>query len=118
MVRATERWSRKRGEKVACRVGVHFGGCVGGIVGTDMQRYHLFGELMTCVEVLESTAPEGRVQASQACREAVERQLFEDGVANERVTFEARREARLTTSKGEVHSYEEVGGPTFLARRF
>lgn len=34
-------------------------------MGTEMQRYHLFGKLMTEVEVLESTAPEGRVQVSQ-----------------------------------------------------
>lgn len=59
MVKATHEWSRGMGENVSCRVGVHSGECIGGIVGTEMQRYHLFGGLMRGLEVLESTAPEG-----------------------------------------------------------
>lgn len=116
MIRATHEWSRKRGENVSCRVGVHSGECVGGIVGSEMQRYHLFGRLMTGLEVLESTAPEGRVQVSIACKEAVECQLREEG--REVSMFEPRQEARLTTSKGEVHEFEEVGGPTFVAKSY
>eukprot|EP00438_Fugacium_kawagutii_P005497 Skav227041 [mRNA] locus=scaffold72:374131:380220:+ [translate_table: standard] len=52
----------KDGWSVSCRVGIAHGECIGGIVGTEMQRYHLFGELMSELEVLESTAPEGCVQ--------------------------------------------------------
>merc|ERR1719401_1220491 len=77
MIKATHDWAKKMGEVVSCRVGVHTGKCIGGIVGTEMQRYHLFGNLLTGLEVLESTAPEGKVQVSRRCREEVERMLKE-----------------------------------------
>merc|ERR1719382_146478 len=59
LVEAVHRWSEGRRESMSCRVGVHRGPCLGGIVGRDMQRYHLFGGLMTALEVLEATAPSG-----------------------------------------------------------
>jgi len=116
MVKATVDWSRRRGVCVACRVGVHTGECIGGIVGSEMQRYHLFGELMSCLEVLESTAPEGRVQVSGAFREAAEIQMRAEGLPKEFLTFEQRTEPSLTTSKGEVHDFDEVGGRTYVIR--
>merc|ERR1719444_550314 len=79
MIETTQTWSRSRrlddsGETVNCRVGVHTGSCTGGMVGTEMQRYHLFGHFMSCLEGLESTAPGGRVQVSSACKDSVESQ--------------------------------------------
>merc|ERR1712151_1395458 len=75
MMEATLRWSEQRGELISCRVGVHSGSCYGGMVGTSMQRYHLFGDLTTKLELLESTAPTGGIQLSRACRDAVGRQI-------------------------------------------
>ena len=68
-------------------LGVHHGECVGGIVGsvlrlalesllvgacwgpgTGMMRYHLFGEFMSIVDILEATSKEGVCQISDACR--------------------------------------------------
>jgi len=113
MVQAVHNWSQVRGESLSCRVGVHTGPCVGGIVGTEMQRYHLFGALVTCLEVLESTSAPGRVQVSRACRESVDQ---EAGGGRLPVRFEVRCEEVLTTSKGEVHQYADAGGsPTFFA---
>jgi class 3 adenylate cyclase len=119
MVRAVDDWARNMGVTVACRVGVHYGECIGGIVGFDMQRYHLFGDLLSVLEVLESTGIEGRTQVSKACKEECERQLREeaDGIQESRqeeVTFTKRPDATLLTSKGEAHSYDEVGGETYL----
>eukprot|EP00932_Pfiesteria_piscicida_P016216 SRR837773.3151.p3 GENE.SRR837773.3151~~SRR837773.3151.p3 ORF type:complete len:148 (-),score=46.50 SRR837773.3151:30-422(-) len=122
MVRATHEWSAGRADDVDCRVGVHFGECVGGVVGVDMQRYHLFGELMHVVEVLESTSLPGRVQVSSACREAVEVQLaLGPQFLGERLDcdggslhFDKRAGEELRTSKGEVFSFSSVGGPTYL----
>merc|ERR1712224_538906 len=37
MIDAVSEWATGMGEKVTCRVGVHYGECIGGIVGTDMQ---------------------------------------------------------------------------------
>jgi len=113
MVTAVQDWSKKLGgEPVNCRVGIHSGECIGGIVGTDMQRYHLFGGLMTVVEVLESTAREGLVQVSPACRDAVSKSLAQEGMPSLMFKFEKRNETDLRTSKGELHSYDEVGGVT------
>eukprot|EP00928_Gymnodinium_smaydae_P073687 TRINITY_DN5683_c0_g5_i1.p1 TRINITY_DN5683_c0_g5~~TRINITY_DN5683_c0_g5_i1.p1 ORF type:complete len:1236 (+),score=280.77 TRINITY_DN5683_c0_g5_i1:91-3798(+) len=111
MVRATDAWSKRRGENVRCRVGVHTGPCVGGVVGTDMQRYHLFGDIMTVVEVLESTAPTGGLQISSACCAAV---LQCSSDYRDQFLILQRQDPHLVTSKGEVHSYAAVGGPTFI----
>ena len=64
-------------------MGVHSGECIGGIVGTRNTRYHLFGQLLAGVEVLESTAPEGKVQVSTASRQAAERQMEEERIRKE-----------------------------------
>lgn len=121
MVRAVDRWDKKQGSNgVTCRVGVNYGECLGGIVGESMQRYHLFGDLLTQMEVLESTAPEGRVQVSTKLKDEVNRQLTETKAGldvtklQEVITFEMRRDEDLRTSKGEAHTYDSVGGRTFI----
>lgn len=125
VVRETREWSHMSHEAgipddtvVSCRVGIHTGSCVGGIVGKEMQRYHLFGKLMTSLELLESTSPAGCVQVSRACKEAVEMQVYEECLPST-IIFEERTEPQLMTSKGEVHGYEEVDGrPTYLAKSY
>lgn len=125
MVVAVQKWAKDLGVNVNCRVGVHYGQCIGGIVGKSMRfklgaesGYQLFGALMTGVEILESTAPEGEVQCSRACREEVDREMQSDTapLEQEAVCFERRQEKSLMTSKGEQHEYAEVGGNTFLVR--
>eukprot|EP00930_Biecheleria_cincta_P038496 TRINITY_DN26435_c0_g1_i1.p1 TRINITY_DN26435_c0_g1~~TRINITY_DN26435_c0_g1_i1.p1 ORF type:complete len:1109 (+),score=199.51 TRINITY_DN26435_c0_g1_i1:51-3377(+) len=123
MVVETDKWAKNLGVNVTCRVGVHHGECTGGIVGNDMQRYHLFGELLTSLDILESTSVEGRVQISLKAKDAVEAQLaltnpnFQAPTADllrRLVTFERRTVPQLVTSKGETHEYNKVGGITFL----
>merc|ERR1719240_421356 len=110
MVEKVREWSNKRGFNVNCRVGVNHGECIGGIVGADMQRYHLFGDLMTGLEVLESTAPEAGVQVSKACKEEIDRQIQEQGEVKDFPGFQERTDKNLKTSKGEIHEYDEIGG--------
>jgi class 3 adenylate cyclase len=133
MVETVTKWSRDRHVHVRCRVGVHHGRCLGGIVGENMQRYHIFGALMQGLEILESTAPEGGVQISQACRDAVENEWSESSPgagsgfqeereapydpASSRYSFKKREGPQLVTSKGEAHSYDEVGGVTSVVVR-
>jgi len=113
MVHEVTRWSKRLGVDVCCRVGVHSGSCIGGIVDKEMQRYHMFGPLMQMLEILESTAPEGGVQVSAACRDAVfeERQRKKQTEKPELV-FKERDCPHLITSKGEVHDFGETGGRT------
>jgi len=116
MVRAVDDWAAAMRVNVTCRVGVAYGECIGGIVGTDMQRYHLFGDLLTCMDILEATSTEGRVQISTPCKLEVERQLREEmgETRPEVLRFIQREEPHLKTSKGEIHEYSEVGGPAYL----
>jgi hypothetical protein len=127
MIRQTEAWSTRAGESVRCRVGVNRGKCIGGIVGTEMQRYHLFGELMDSLDALESTAPEGRVHLSRSCKEQADIELGEETTDLDAIvdicaqdvepefSFCARSEAQLITSKGEIVNFSKVGGaPTYL----
>ena len=110
MVEATQSWSSQSGESIGVRVGVHTGECIGGIVGIDRQRYHLFGRLIHQLELLESTAPDNGVQASRSCRLAVEAAGFDHA----EFEFVERSEPCLLTSKGETHQYNDVGGRTHL----
>jgi len=117
MIREVHAWSMANYIQVTCRVGVAHGECIGGIASSHMRRYHLFGDLMSVVEVLESTGALSRVQISPACYEKVQKELREDGpleVELEVLGFTLRSEDALFTSKGETHHYDEVGGRTYL----
>merc|ERR550525_1519048 len=119
MVRAVDSWSESMQSEVTCRVGIHHGECIGGVVGNDMVRYHLFGDLLVGLEILESTAPEGRVQVSEACMLEVERQrkrlkeqeskqVKKKVVEHELLTWTKREDGELKTSKGEIHTFRDV----------
>lgn len=130
MIRAVKAWSKRKGSQVQCRVGVHHGGCVGGMVGTNMQRYHLYGPLMSVVEVLESTAPESGVQVSEACYEAVDcefRDAYCASLGNAPASpnklaaleFTKREGDALVTSKGKEYAYRATGGDrTYILTQF
>jgi class 3 adenylate cyclase len=119
MIDAVHAWAKKLGgdaTDVTCRVGVHHGECIGGIVGSGMMRYHIFGKMMTCMEVLESTAPKARVQVSPAAKGAAEYDCGPDGDAKPGggLTFTRREEDKLFTSKGIKYDAEIVGGRTWI----
>uniref|UniRef100_A0A7S4RGT7 Guanylate cyclase domain-containing protein n=1 Tax=Alexandrium monilatum TaxID=311494 RepID=A0A7S4RGT7_9DINO len=126
VVQAVQVWAKDLGVDVNCRVGVHYGQCIGGVVGQSMRfklgaesGYQLFGALMAELEILESTAPEGQVQISRACREEVDRELQSATTPQEwdNWFFVRRSESTpLTTSKGEQHEHSEVGGVTYIVR--
>ncbi|CAE7263943.1 GUCY2C [Symbiodinium sp. KB8] len=122
MVRAVHSWAGAHGFvdgqgcSVSCRVGIAHGACIGGIVGTEMQRYHLFGELMSELEVLESTAPQGLVQASTACKNVAEEIMRVEKIPSQLLSFEQRDLPYLQTSKGDVVPLEKAGGATFIVK--
>merc|ERR1719491_1084565 len=115
MVRAVKAWSTEKNVDVQCRVGVHFGKCEGGIVGAESQRYHLFGEFMTVLAMLEATSMPNKVQMSGVCKEEVERQIYEDGPVEGEVDlkgFEQRTEEdvviQLSALGGELVGVSEA----------
>mmetsp|Transcript_36857 Transcript_36857/g.84972 ORF Transcript_36857/g.84972 Transcript_36857/m.84972 type:complete len:1321 (-) Transcript_36857:225-4187(-) len=105
---------------VSCRCGVHSGECIGGIVGERMQRYHLFGDLLTQLDLLESTAGVGRVHVSKSCAATIEEiwaklDEEEDETISRPFCLKKRVEDQLITSKGKIISYDQVGGcPTYI----
>eukprot|EP00439_Symbiodinium_sp_Y106_P025803 s1127_g3.t1 len=150
MVEKLEAWSLAHGENVRVRVGVHSGGCVGGVVGKEMQQpgsasrrlreesvptsrdsadefvvfehaLHL-GSAMPVLDLLESTSLPGFVQISTPCMEAVQQEMKSRNRAENpehrmqplEFRFLRRTEPHLPTSKGGLHSYAEVGGPTYF----
>ncbi|CAK0853222.1 unnamed protein product [Prorocentrum cordatum] len=118
IVEAVRSWSSERDIPLDCRVGVHTGECVGGVVGVEMKRYHLFGHLLSTLELLESTAPTGQVHLSSTCQRALEEQASVEGLCDEVVACSSRMEPVLRTSKGEEVPYKDVGGaPTFVVQR-
>ncbi|CAK0817387.1 unnamed protein product [Prorocentrum cordatum] len=117
IVQAVRSWSRERDVPLDCRVGVHTGGCVGGVVGVEMKRYHLFGHLLTVLELLESTAPTGQVHLSRACMQALEEQACAESLCSEILVCAPREELALKTSKGDPVLYHDIGGaPTFVVQ--
>jgi class 3 adenylate cyclase len=117
VVQATTEFARQHRPPlpIGCRLGVDTGECVGGIVGCEMQRYHLFGALLHRVEFLESTAPEGQVQVGRSCRQAAElMELTNEDKCQWSFRFVERGGANLATSKGDAVAFEAVGGRPFL----
>ncbi|CAK0907469.1 unnamed protein product, partial [Prorocentrum cordatum] len=118
IVEAVRGWSRDMGVPLDCRVGVHTGECVGGVVGAEMKRYHLFGHMLSALELLESTAPTGQVHLSGACLRALQAQATAEGFGDEVVVCTPRTELVLKTSKGDLVLYQDIGGaPTFVVQR-
>ncbi|CAK0903576.1 unnamed protein product [Prorocentrum cordatum] len=110
---------------LSLRAGLHSGPGVGGVVGTAMQRYHLFGQTVRIAEVLEATAPRNGIHLSGATRDQYALELggallpAPTLAAARALRFEElRRAGGLTTSKGEAIGPEAIGGlSTFLVRR-
>lgn len=96
-------------EGLGLRVGVHSGSCVGGVLGTTMQRYHLFGPTMSIAQNLEATAPRNRVHFSAATKAETDKEARQCGAPLVRVA-PANSAEGLVTSKGERVPLEAVGG--------
>jgi len=117
IIEAVNSWSRETGIPLECRVGVHTGECIGGVVGKEMKRYHLFGQLLSVLELLESTAPTGQVHLSRACMQALEEQACAESLCSEILVCAPREELALKTSKGDPVLYHDIGGaPTFVVQ--
>eukprot|EP00928_Gymnodinium_smaydae_P047614 TRINITY_DN3178_c1_g1_i1.p1 TRINITY_DN3178_c1_g1~~TRINITY_DN3178_c1_g1_i1.p1 ORF type:complete len:1202 (+),score=172.40 TRINITY_DN3178_c1_g1_i1:139-3606(+) len=91
------------------RVGLHTGSCVGGIVGTYMKRYHLFGRTMRIVELLESTAPTGSIHVSETVKQRFDEEVQKGSAADDVFRFiEYCPGKDLKTSKGVEVPWDDI----------
>ncbi|KAL6750759.1 nucleotide cyclase, partial [Haematococcus lacustris] len=54
------------GQQVTLRIGIHSGKLVSGMLGTRLPKFTLFGDTMNTASRMESTAPPGCIQVSEA----------------------------------------------------
>ncbi|CAK71063.1 unnamed protein product (macronuclear) [Paramecium tetraurelia] len=59
------------------RIGVHTGKVLGGVVGTDVVRYDIYGEDVTIANLMESSGSEGKMLVSEHTKNLVE-SVYED----------------------------------------
>lgn len=64
------------------RIGLHFGNCVGGVIGSGRLRYDFWGMDVLIGNQMESNGTPGKINVSEALKEFVEEAL------SERFTFE------------------------------
>ena len=66
LIEVTKEFSAQIQVPINIRVGVHSGQVIAGVVGVKDPRYHLFGEAVKVVEMMESSGEADRVQCSQS----------------------------------------------------
>ncbi|CAD8053776.1 unnamed protein product [Paramecium primaurelia] len=59
------------------RIGVHTGKVLGGVVGTDVVRYDIYGEDVTIANLMESSGSEGKMLVSEHTKNLIE-SVYED----------------------------------------
>lgn len=60
-------------EDFALRVGIHTGEIIGGVVGTEMVRYDIYGDTVTMANKLESNSEPEKVLVSQVTKQLIEK---------------------------------------------
>jgi len=88
----------ERGSALELRIGLHTGPLVAGVIGRSKFIYDLWGDAVNLASRLESSGVPGRVQVSEALRDALA----------DRFTFEERGEVELK-GKGKLRTWFLLG---------
>ena len=54
------------------RIGIHTGSIIGGVLGTDVVRYDIYGPDVLVANKMESKGEKGRLQVSSTTKEILE----------------------------------------------
>lgn len=60
-------------ELLNMRIGIHTGTVIGGIIGTDIVRYDIYGKDVSIANKMESSGVEGRIHISETTKTMIER---------------------------------------------
>lgn len=72
MVEIVAQVRKETGHDLHMRIGIHTGTIIGGVIGTGIIRYDLYGQDVLIANRLESSGQPDRVHVSQAARDLVE----------------------------------------------
>ena len=61
-----------RNYKMQMRMGIHSGSCVGGVVGSKMPHFSVFGDTVNIAALMESTSEPMKIQISHTTTELLE----------------------------------------------
>jgi len=70
------------GHPLHARVGIHTGKVLGGVIGSQLPRYQLFGSAVDEVQLMESTSEPGKVRASPQILAFLTALVVEDKIAS------------------------------------
>ncbi|GMH65782.1 hypothetical protein TL16_g04279 [Triparma laevis f. inornata] len=116
LLEVTKEFSKQIQIPINIRVGVHSGQVIAGVVGMKDPRYHLFGEAVKVVEIMESTGEPDRVH----CSHGTYKNLFaakdeSSKIFRESLNFQRREEmAKKDLKKLEGIDY---GGATYFVKQ-
>jgi class 3 adenylate cyclase len=65
------------GEAVRLRIGLHIGPVTAGVIGTQRLQYDVWGDTVNVASRMESTSEPGKIQISEALKEALTQALSE-----------------------------------------
>lgn len=65
MIKAIEEAKKKEYSDIDMRIGIHTGDIIGGVIGTDIVRYDIYGPNVLIANKMESNGERGRVMISE-----------------------------------------------------
>ena len=94
------------------RIGVHTGEIIGGIIGTDIVRYDIYGRDVLIANKMESNGVEGNIMVSEVTKKLLEKE------ENQQFRFKKVKEVECKVVKEKINGYliyrkEKVQGSVF-----
>ena len=115
LIEVTKKFSEEIQIPINIRVGVHSGPVIAGVVGVKDPRYHLFGEAVKVVEMMESSGEPDRVQCSHKTYENLFSARDENSESFRKDCFFQRRESLDEKTQNKLKGVD-YGGCTYFVK--